>query len=642
MNLFSGYEVIGSLKATGHGDLTVINNKLDSELARLLFKQAPFVSISLYFLLAIVVYYFWGTLPLPVLMAWSAVNLTCATALLVLTWNFYFKLECKDSAQWIKNYTLLAFLQDISWGVIGPLSFLADNDAYRMLTLFMLGGMAAGAIATRAVVFTTYVVSIFSLLSPIIIAMAIDDDALSGGMLALTIVFLLFMLSVAKNYSKSIRNNVFLWLDNEQLISNLLDSKKTIEDANAVLVDEIDNRMKIEGELMVAKERAERASATKNQFLANVSHELRTPLNGILGFNAILKNSDLDADSKLYVSQIEKSAQTLLSMVNDILDITSIEAGHLKLVERPFSLRAEINDVMAVAQTLASRKALELHYEVESEVPDKLLGDPDRLKQVLHNIVGNAIKYTEQGAIRVRVKRMASTADEVAVGVEVEDSGVGIPESVRPILFDSFTQGESFEHKKSEGVGLGLAIVKNLLDKMGGSIEFDTVEGEGSLFRFRLPFRQATDAPHPEKGATEAAAVTGFQPEQAWKALRVLVVDDNDINRMVLASFLKQFGVDYEEASSGKGALEMIAAGDFDVALLDIQMPDLSGIDVASRIAQMDGKRPSLVAVTAHAFPQQREEILKSGFIDCLIKPVSESDLMRVFNQAGGRPQSRH
>jgi signal transduction histidine kinase/CheY-like chemotaxis protein len=617
-----------------------MNEKLESELARLLFRQAPFVSISLYFLLAIVLYFYWGKLPPSLLLAWSGANLILATALLVLAWRFNFEMGPRDNARWIRSYTILAFFQDITWGLIGPLSFLIDNDVYQMLTLFMLGGMAAGGIATRAVVFSTYVTSVIGLLSPIIIAMAFAGSNISGGMLALTVVFLVFMLSVARNYSRSIRNNILLWLDNEHLIGELVESKKEVEDANSVLVREIDHRLQTEEELVLAKERAEQASAAKNQFLANVSHELRTPLNGILGFNAILKKSELDENNRLYVGQIEKSARTLLNMVNDILDITSIEAGHLKLFERSFSLRDELDDVIAVARTQAANKSLALNYEMAADVPDMLFGDPDRLRQVLHNLVGNAIKYTEQGSVNVRVRGVADSAGVINIGVEVEDSGMGIPESVRPFLFDNFTQGESFEHKKSEGVGLGLAIVKNLLDKMGGKIEFESVEGKGSIFRISLPFRKGTG-----RGETEAAmvaedALAGIQQEWSRKRLRVLVVDDNDVNRMVLASFLKQFGVYFEEAASGKTALEKIETGDFDVALLDIQMPDLSGLEVASRIEKMNGRRPSLIAVTAHAFPEQREEILNSGFIDCLIKPISEEDLIRVFNQAGARHES--
>lgn len=639
MNLTNTYDAIGGLGLAGHGDTTSMNEKLESELARLLFRQAPFVSISLFFLLAIVLYFYWGLLPHALLLAWSGANLVFAAALLVLAWRFNFEMGPRDNARWIRSYTLLAFFQDIVWGLIGPLSFLIDSDVYQMLTLFMLGGMAAGGIATRAVVFSTYVASLVGLLSPIIIAMAFAGNSISGGMFALTLVFLVFMLSVARNYSRSIRNNVLLWLDNEHLIGELVESKKEVEDANSVLVREIDQRLQTEEELVLAKERAEQASAAKNQFLANISHELRTPLNGILGFNAILKRSALEPDDKLYVSQIERSARTLLNMVNDILDITSIEAGHLKLCERGFSLRDELDDVIAVARTQAANKSLALNFEIAPDVPDRLHGDPDRLKQVLHNLIGNAIKYTEQGTVTVRVQGAADSAGGVTLGVEVEDSGMGIAESVRPFLFDNFTQGESFEHKKSEGVGLGLAIVKNLLDKMGGTIEFESFEGKGSLFRISLPLRQESGR---EESAEPPLADAAASLSQEWnrKGLRVLVVDDNDVNRMVLASFLKQLGIPFEEAASGRGALEKLETGSFDLALLDIQMPDLSGIEVAGRVGQMNGNHPLLVAVTAHAFPQQRQEILDSGFIDCLIKPISEHDLIRVFNRASARPEA--
>lgn len=615
-----------------HNGISMINGKLNSELARLLYKQAPFVSISMYAILAVVLYFFWPLIPQSLMLFWGGSVFAFSTLMLLLTWRYHARTSSDEGEWWIRAYTYLTFLQDICWGVLGPISFIAENDAYRMLTLFMLGGMAAGSIATRGIVFRTFAVSIIALLSPILITLAIQHDSVSQGMLLLTLIYLIFMLSVGKSYSSNIRQNILLWIDNEKLILELRHSNAEVENANDGLLKEIEQRKCIEVELLQAKERAERASEAKNHFLANVSHELRTPLNGIIGFSSILEKAELTEEQGGFVRQINRSANSLLRNVNDILDITAIEAGHLKLYEQPFSLSTELDDVLALMRPLAAQKGLLLKGHFKEIVNETLLGDASRLKQVITNILSNAIKYTEKGGIELRVLQAEKSSSSVTLRFEIEDTGIGIPESSAESVFDNFTQVDSFDHKRVEGVGLGLAIVKNLLTKMGGRIWLNSAPGRGTTFSFELPFKLATERALTSKDTDQG---TESFPDELQR-LNILVVDDNEVNRMVLTTFLRQHGISYQEASSGESALELISNNHFDAVLLDIQMPDISGIEVAKQLIDLNHEIPSLIAVTAHAFPEQRSEIIAAGFSEFLVKPISEQGLLNVLRGVTG------
>jgi signal transduction histidine kinase/ActR/RegA family two-component response regulator len=493
----------------------------------------------------------------------------------------------------------------------------------------MLGGMTAGAIITRGLVLRIYVVSIAALLIPIAITLAVQGSAVSEGMLALVLVYVGFMLSVAKNYSATVNRNILLWLDNEKLVSQLTQSHSEVEEANRILTREIEHRKKIEIELVKAKERSERASEAKNQFLANVSHELRTPLNGIMGFADLLQQEKLEQTPEHYASQIGKSAKTLLRIVNDILDITAIEAGHLTFYEDTFSLRAELDNVVAILRPMAERKSLKLKLKIDDDVEDSLYGEANRLRQIISNLISNSVKYTEKGHIDVHVSRQGERDDQVVLHFSIEDTGVGIADEALTIIFDNFTRVEGFETRNNEGMGLGLAIVKSLVQRMGGTLHVRSTVGKGSCFSCEIPFVRSVTAPQSEKEVEEP----GLTPEQ-WREMQVLVVDDNEVNRMVLGAFLGKAGIPFTQVENGFDALERIRGGGLDVVLMDIQMPDISGIEVVQRLQEEQVDLPVLIAVTAHAFTEQRQAILDAGFVDFLIKPVSEADMLKVLTRA--------
>jgi signal transduction histidine kinase len=501
--------------------------------------------------------------------------------------------------------------------MLGAMGTLITDEIYQFLILFLLAGTVAGAIATRGILFKVYFLAISSLLLPIIITLTFTTDyALSGALLGLTLVFYAFMLSVGKNYSDTIGTNIHLWLNLER---------------------EVEAHKQTEKELLQAKQRAEIANETKNQFLASISHELRTPLNGIIGFSSALRKSHLDGPQMSYAEHIGSCSRTLLNMVNDVLEITTIEAGHLELHPHPFNLSHEMNEVVALAQRLAEDKGLHFEYHIAADLlPSQLIGDMHRAKQVINNLISNAIKYTDRGHVKLEVSCLSVDQERALIHFVVEDSGIGIPAAAHATLFDSFTQASSFDHRRHDGVGLGLFIVSNLLQQMHGEINFESIEDKGSRFKVQLPFAVMKTGNHtfaqtaPDNRAGE---IPYTLPLGELNRLRVLIVDDNDINRLVLRTFLDPYNIPYKEAANGEEALALLNNNVFDLVLLDIHMPDMSGFDVRAAYCRTSREPPHFVAVTAHAFKEEIKKILNAGFDDCLIKPIAEDQLIGMMKR---------
>ncbi len=605
-----------------------MNNKLNLELAKEYYRLAPTASAAMYALLGVTIFFYWGKVPSHLLLLWAGVNFLVAS-LFLLAAGFFRQYGTEENAnKWLHLYAYLLFFQDMPWGFIGPMSFMVDDQLYRMLTLFMLAGMTAGSIITRGMIMKIYAISLFSLLTPVIFTLIVQQTVVTDAMLALVLIYLVFMLAVAGNYSRSVIRNIHLWLKNETLVRELRASHTEVEEINHDLTQEIERRKQVERELVEAKDRSERANEAKNQFLATVSHELRTPLNGIVGFADLLQDEKLGEKPKRYICQINKAGKALRRMVNDILDIAAIEAGHIRFYDEPFSLRAEMEDLLDIMVPLAERKGLSLRLNMGAGIYDDLCGDISRLRQIVGNLLSNALKYTETGHVTLNINHLETRNGREVLRFDVEDTGVGINEEALDFIFKNFTRLENFETRKSEGAGLGLAIVKSLVDKMNGRLSVQSKPGEGSCFSCELAFEQNHEA------NKNIRLEQSFEPSsKQWEALKVLVVDDNEINRMVLAALLSKADIPFSEAENGYEALDRIREGGFDLVLLDIQMPGLSGIDVATRLREEYAKIPILIAVTAHAFPEQRQTILDAGFSDLLIKPITLADLMKTLSQ---------
>ncbi|SFU98934.1 two-component regulator propeller domain-containing protein [Pseudoduganella namucuonensis] len=394
----------------------------------------------------------------------------------------------------------------------------------------------------------------------------------------------------------------------------------------------------------LARANAEAATRAKSEFLANISHEIRTPMNAIIGFAGLGVQMDLPAKPVDYFRKIGRAGQSLLRIINDVLDFSKIESGKLELEAVPFDLNDTLTQINDLFSWQAAEKGLELVVWAAPDVPPHVLGDPLRLGQVLTNLVGNALKFTSRGHIRLRVELDDSApasdeSDMVRLRFLVEDSGVGISAEQQGRLFQAFAQADASTTRVYGGTGLGLAISQQLVRKMGGAIVVDSEPGQGSRFGFAVSLRIASAS------ATQAATGPSgaVRPAQRLGGLRVLVVDDNIINQQVCAEILQRAGVAVELAGSGKDALRMVAAQRYDAVMMDIQMPDMDGYHVTERIRAMPAlERLPIIAITAHAVRGYREHCIAMGMNDYVAKPIDPATLYAVLDRCTGGGGALH
>jgi signal transduction histidine kinase len=383
-------------------------------------------------------------------------------------------------------------------------------------------------------------------------------------------------------------------------------------------------------ELRTALERAEASTRAKSEFLAMMSHEIRTPMNGILGMVQLLDFTSLSEEQRGYVNTIRSSGDTLLVLINDILDFSKIEAGQLELEQRSFSLEPTLRSALALFRPEAERKGLSLGIEFAPGIPRHITGDRTRLKQVLSNLVGNAIKFTESGHVRVRVAGKVNDQEQLVLRVEVADTGIGIPPERRDRLFKPFSQVDSSTTRRFGGTGLGLAICARLCEAMGGGIGVISEPGKGSAFRFKVLLDVARSAPDTVPGGmplsmpSPLAAHPPLRPAVAATGKSgplVLVVDDDKINRTLAVAMLGKLGVRAESADCGEDAVLRVTAGDVDVVLMDMQMPGMDGVQATHFIRNLDVRQPHIIALTANAFESDRDRCLAAGMDDFMAKP---------------------
>ncbi|MFI4964046.1 MAG: ATP-binding protein [Caulobacterales bacterium] len=386
-----------------------------------------------------------------------------------------------------------------------------------------------------------------------------------------------------------------------------------------------------------AREEARQAGRAKSNFLATMSHEIRTPMNGVLGMAQLLQRDEASPAQKARLAVLIDSGEYLLSILNDILDVSKIDAGRLDIMPAAEDVRLFLDRLVSFWAPRADEKGVELVLDLQGGVPDFALFDALRLRQVLFNLVGNALKFTERGRVSIVAQAAPNGEGAVLLHLAVHDTGMGISAEHLPQLFTRFTQGDESEARKFGGTGLGLAIAKQLVDLMGGRIWAESDLGEGSVFHIKLPLalaegpalRKAPEAPE------EAAPPAGLQ---------VLAVDDNAVNLMVLDQLLSSFGHDIAKASSGAEALAALAEHAFDLVLLDIQMPGMSGVEVLQRLRAIDGpnRQVPVVALTADVTSGGRRRYLDLGFTEHSPKPIQIQELMDSIARAmAAGPEAR-
>lgn len=698
------------------------------EQTALLYKQAPIAFVATVIAACASLYMLSSEVEGEVLFLWFASVILINIYLLVLL-VLYSRAsnESKKRKVWLTLYNTEVVPHGLAWGFVVPLFMLSNNPVHHLFAFYMFTGMAVGAIACTGSVLRTYVYYMAPLFTVACIWMLSQQDSTYYMMAILTVVFCAASYTLALNHYSSITKELRLGHENKELVSNLVN----------------------------AKERAETASDAKSQFLAHMSHEIRTPLNSVIGFSNLLNKTSLSGTQKDYLSTISSSARNLLAVINDVLDISSIESGVVSYRKYVFNLRECVENPYSILSAAAYEKQLEYVLLIDDDVPDYVEGCPDRLKQILMNLLGNAVKFTSSGGVKIQVSKDLQQDGHLNLCFSVSDTGIGIETGDFKKLFTPFSQLEKFETRHFEGTGLGLAITKRLLEGMGGVINVESSRGVGTTFRFILPFNRVDDFHNDESrygflgqpvflydgnpeslsmirdhltafgmdikvlsslrkviecdgfsviglsndernrlisndfafsksndnsivvllnnqdddvceslrriGATLCLpkssarqvfyrelhslltenvlpmALPASQNIQRFTGKNVLVVDDDPMSRKLVNHYLNDKGANVNEAPNGKDALEIILKDEVDVVFLDIQMPGMSGFEVAKKIRDIemekDYRRVPIIAMTAHVLPEENIRYETYGIDDFVLKPVSEKEFVSVLGK---------
>jgi PAS domain S-box-containing protein len=399
------------------------------------------------------------------------------------------------------------------------------------------------------------------------------------------------------------------------------------KNAAAALRESEQRYRQLSDELRVARDIALEASRAKSEFLANMSHEIRTPMNGIIGMQSLALTASSAEDGQGYIEAAQHSAHSLLAILNDILDVSKIEAGRMELHSVPFSLRNTIEDVLRLIRHRAEEKGLQLVCTLSPVTPDNLLADPLRIRQVLTNLLGNAVKFTDWGRVELRIDSTPTGPDHLHLGIAVIDTGIGIGPDKQGVIFESFRQADSSTTRQYGGTGLGLTISARLIALMGGKITVESAPGQGSTFRFTIPCRVA-----PADSVPVRSPAISAPPARQSRKLRILLAEDNPVNQRLAQRLLENRGHSVSIAGDGRQALEAAAqeADPFDLILMDVQMPTMDGLEATRAIRQLEAPERNsvpIVAMTAFAMKGDRERCLAAGMNAHLTKPIDPAEL---------------
>ena len=570
----------------------MIEVKVEAELTRLIYRSAGFGLFSNFVLAAVLVAGLWTYFPARTHLLW--LGAVVFISLLRLALNFSFARKLRTDAElprWREAFTAGVFLAGILWGVAGWLFLDSREMLPRCLVMFVIAGLNAGAARSLAAVKSCYISYVLTTLTPVFILMLSMPEAGGWTLSLCTVTYALFLLNTTWLHHSDLRKFYSVFFENDELLVTL----------------------------RAAKIRAEEASLAKSSFLATMSHEIRTPMNGVIGMLQLLRDSPLTAEQREQVNVASGSAHTLLRLLNDILDLSRIESGRLEFESIAFSIIEATEESVALMAARADEKHLSMQLHVGADLPANVSGDLGRLKQVLFNLLGNALKFTEKGGVELTLELASRTSEVGIFRFKVRDTGIGMSPETQIKLFNKFTQADSSTTRRYGGSGLGLAISQELVRRMGGEIRVTSAPNQGSEFAFDIPLA-LVDTLEPEvSAAPDSGATLGG---------RALVVDDDPVNLRVMDMMLRRLGLETTLATNGYDAIKRAVHETWDVVFMDLRMPGIDGLETTRRIRRrLDGRPLRIVALTANAMEADRAECLAAGMDDFITKPVRREDI---------------